>query len=77
MKNIHQFSEGFMPSLQFCSEGSEKTIRFSGAGKNFFPRFSKALNEINHTMEFKNSVAPTGVDIPGKIIEYVMKEARR
>ncbi len=28
------------------------------------------VNEINHTMEFKNSVSTTGVDIPGKILRY-------
>lgn len=34
-------------------------------------------HEINHTMEFKNSVAPTGVDIPGKILEFCVREAKR
>lgn len=28
------------------------------------------VNEVNHTMEFKNSVSTTGVDIPAKILEY-------
>jgi [lysine-biosynthesis-protein LysW]--L-2-aminoadipate ligase len=28
------------------------------------------VNEVNHTMEFKNSVSTTGVDIPGRILEY-------
>jgi [lysine-biosynthesis-protein LysW]--L-2-aminoadipate ligase len=28
------------------------------------------VNEVNHTMEFKNSVSTTGVDIPRKILEY-------
>jgi [lysine-biosynthesis-protein LysW]--L-2-aminoadipate ligase len=27
--------------------------------------------EVNYTVEFKNSVEPTGVDIPGKILDYV------
>jgi len=31
------------------------------------------VNEINHTMEFKNSVRVTGVDIPGKILSYAAK----
>jgi len=31
------------------------------------------VNEINYTMEFKNSVAPTGVDIPGRIVDYVLR----
>ncbi len=34
------------------------------------------VNEVNYTMEFKNSIAPTGVDIPKKIVDYVLKIAR-
>jgi [lysine-biosynthesis-protein LysW]--L-2-aminoadipate ligase len=34
-------------------------------------------HEVNHTMEFKNSVAPTGVDIPGKILDYCVAQAKR
>jgi len=33
------------------------------------------VNEINHTMEFRNSIAPTGVDIPGRLVEYVLGRA--
>jgi len=33
------------------------------------------VNEVNHTMEFRNSIAPTGVDIPGRIIEYALAVA--
>jgi len=33
------------------------------------------VNEVNHTMEFKNSVTTTGVNIPRKIIEYAWKQA--
>jgi len=33
------------------------------------------VNEVNHTMEFRNSVEPTGVDIPGRIIDYVYSVA--
>jgi [lysine-biosynthesis-protein LysW]--L-2-aminoadipate ligase len=29
--------------------------------------------EVNYTMEFRNSIDTTGVDIPGKIIDYVMQ----
>ena len=35
------------------------------------------VNEINATMEFRNSIAPTGVDIPNVMLDYVrsaMKE---
>jgi [lysine-biosynthesis-protein LysW]--L-2-aminoadipate ligase len=30
------------------------------------------INEINHTMEFRNSIATTGVNIPEKMIDYVL-----
>ena len=35
------------------------------------------VNEANHTMEFKNSIEPTGVDIPGKVIEHFVETSRR
>ncbi|HLD01406.1 MAG TPA: lysine biosynthesis protein LysX [Patescibacteria group bacterium] len=31
------------------------------------------VNEVNHTMEFKNSEKPTGVSISGAIIDYCME----
>ena len=34
-----------------------------------------SINEINHTMEFKNSEAPTGVSISGAIVDYCIKVA--
>ncbi len=30
------------------------------------------VNEINATMEFRNSIAPTGVDIPNAMLDYVV-----
>jgi [lysine-biosynthesis-protein LysW]--L-2-aminoadipate ligase len=33
------------------------------------------VNEINYTMEFKNSVEPTGVNIPARIVDYVVGQA--
>jgi [lysine-biosynthesis-protein LysW]---L-2-aminoadipate ligase len=35
-----------------------------------------SVNEINHTMEFKNSVEPTGVNIPMRILDHFVKSAR-
>ena len=32
------------------------------------------VNEINHTMEFRNSSKPTGVDIAQEVIDYVLRE---
>lgn len=31
------------------------------------------VNEVNYTMEFKNSIQPTGVNIPKHIVDYVIK----
>lgn len=31
------------------------------------------VNEVNHSMEFRNSIAPTGVNIPEKMVDYVIK----
>ncbi len=33
------------------------------------------VNEANYTMEFRNSIHTTGVDIPARIIDYVLKVA--
>ncbi len=35
------------------------------------------VNEVNYTMEFRNSIAPTGVNIPAKVVDYLMEEAKR
>jgi [lysine-biosynthesis-protein LysW]--L-2-aminoadipate ligase len=32
------------------------------------------INEINHTMEFRNSIATTGVNIPQKMVDYVLTQ---
>jgi [lysine-biosynthesis-protein LysW]--L-2-aminoadipate ligase len=34
------------------------------------------VNEVNYTMEFRNSIDTTGVDIPGKVVEYTLKVGR-
>lgn len=34
------------------------------------------INEVNYTMEFRNSILPTGVDIPAKIIDYTLAAAK-
>ncbi len=34
------------------------------------------VNEVNHTMEFRNSIDTTGVDIPGRIVDYVLAQGR-
>jgi [lysine-biosynthesis-protein LysW]---L-2-aminoadipate ligase len=32
------------------------------------------VNEVNHTMEFRNSIDTTGVNIPARIVDYVVEE---
>ena len=34
------------------------------------------VNEINYTIEFRNSIEPTNVNIPGKVIDYVLRVMR-
>jgi [lysine-biosynthesis-protein LysW]---L-2-aminoadipate ligase len=35
-----------------------------------------SINEVNHTMEFRNSIATTGVNIPEKMVDYVVAQAQ-
>jgi len=35
------------------------------------------VNEVNYTMEFRNSIDTTGVNIPDKVIDYVLHQAHR
>jgi [lysine-biosynthesis-protein LysW]--L-2-aminoadipate ligase len=40
------------------------------------PERGMLVNEINATMEFRNSIAPTGVDIPNAMLDYVFSQVR-
>ena len=31
------------------------------------------VSEVNYTMEFRNSIDTTGIDIPGRIVDYVLR----
>ena len=35
------------------------------------------VNEVNHTMEFRNSIHTTGVNIPQKMVDYVLSMAKK
>jgi len=35
------------------------------------------VNEVNHTMEFRNSIETTGANIPARIVDYVIANAKR
>ena len=36
-----------------------------------------SINEVNYTMEFRNSIDVTGVNIPGKIVDFVLEVGRK
>jgi [lysine-biosynthesis-protein LysW]--L-2-aminoadipate ligase len=36
-----------------------------------------SVNEVNYTMEFRNSIDVTGVNIPGRIVDYVLEVGRK
>lgn len=40
------------------------------------PERGYLVNEVNYTIEFRNSIAVTGVDIPNRIIDYVLAVGR-
>jgi [lysine-biosynthesis-protein LysW]--L-2-aminoadipate ligase len=35
-----------------------------------------SVNEVNHTMEFRNSITTTGVNIPARMVDYVISKAK-
>jgi len=35
------------------------------------------VNEVNYTMEFRNSIDTTGVNIPGRVVDYALAVAKR
>jgi [lysine-biosynthesis-protein LysW]---L-2-aminoadipate ligase len=53
-----------------------RTARAIGAGLLAIDIFETAngleVNEVNHTMEFRNSIQTTGVNIPQKMVDYVL-----
>ena len=38
------------------------------------PEGGLSVNEVNHTMEFRNSIATTGVNIPALMVDYVIQQ---
>ncbi len=36
-----------------------------------------SVNEVNYTMEFRNSIDTTGVNIPAEVVDYVLKAGKR
>jgi [lysine-biosynthesis-protein LysW]--L-2-aminoadipate ligase len=55
-----------------------QTARAMGGGLLAIDLFETAnglvVNEVNHTMEFRNSIETTGVNIPALMVEYVLSQ---
>ena len=55
-----------------------QTARAIGGGLLAIDLFETAnglvVNEVNHTMEFRNSIETTGVNIPALMVEYVLEQ---
>lgn len=58
----------------------QRTARAMGGGLLAIDLFETAnglvVNEVNHTMEFRNSITTTGVNIPALMVEYVLSKVR-
>jgi [lysine-biosynthesis-protein LysW]--L-2-aminoadipate ligase len=61
--------------IEICRQ----TARAVGGGLLAMDLFETAnglvVNEVNHTMEFRNSIETTGVNIPQRMVEYVLAQA--
>jgi [lysine-biosynthesis-protein LysW]--L-2-aminoadipate ligase len=59
----------------------QRTAQALGGGLLAIDVFETAdgftVNEVNHTMEFRNSIATTGVNIPARMVDYVIETATR
>jgi len=58
----------------------QRTARAMGGGVLAIDLFETdnglVVNEVNHTMEFRNSITTTGVNIPALMIEYILSQVR-
>jgi [lysine-biosynthesis-protein LysW]--L-2-aminoadipate ligase len=63
--------------LDLISRGAARAIGGGVVAVDIFetPGDRLLVSEVNHTPEFRNSIEPTGVDIPGEIIDYVLEVA--
>ena len=59
----------------------QRTVRAMSGGLLAIDIFETAegftVNEVNHTMEFRNSIETTGVNIPARMVDYVIETANR
>ena len=62
------------------ADASLRAARAVGGGMLAVDLFETArgllVNEVNYTMEFRNSIDTTGVDIPALMARYVVEQGR-
>jgi len=67
------------PLTSELSDICRKTAQAMGGGLLAVDVFETdsgyTINEVNHTMEFRNSIATTGVNIPAKMVDYIIQSA--
>lgn len=65
------------PELEKISLRAAKAVGGGVVAVDLFETDSGLMiNEVNYTMEFKNSIEPTGVNIPEFIVKYVIDTVR-
>ena len=69
------------PVTPELNEISVRAAKAVGGGVVAIDLFETAngitVNEVNYTMEFRNSIDTTGVNIPAKVVDYVREIGRR
>ena len=65
------------PELNEISVRAAKAVGGGVVAIDIFERpDGLTVNEVNYTMEFRNSIDTTGVNIPAKVVEYVLEVGR-
>lgn len=75
---------GVASNCPVTPEIADLSLRAAGAvgggvlAIDIFPTEDRGLrvNEVNYTMEFRNSIKPTGVNIPGLYADYTIEQGR-
>ena len=69
------------PLNEDLSEISVKAAKSVGGGVVAIDVFETesgySVNEVNYTMEFRNSIDVTGINIPAKVVDYVLEVGKK
>jgi [lysine-biosynthesis-protein LysW]--L-2-aminoadipate ligase len=64
------------PQIEHISRGAAEAVGGGVVAVDILeaPDGRLLVSEVNHTAEFRNSIAPTGVDIAGRIVDYALRQ---